>query len=1105
MFLLTPFTGIYISTNMGEQIALAQAIFKLIRSQHHAWWRHQLNEEIPNGNPPDWKEDQDIINSLNLIASSALGGWHQDWRKALRWARRKIPGIHQEVLDRVFSSIREKLATGIPHRISHPTTHSPLPSSSLPRPSFNSSSSPSLELLPNPNLLNGIRDNKIILPPGSTDPDSSSVQVELNTGELRGYALGRVYEHPPTKSRRDIRNLTPDRPIVIGDANIKFLPGISDPQIQIDILPDTKFVEITLILRKGTPVSPYVRKVILSFGFDDRAQNRTALLHKEIQAMLHAAKASFPNAIIFIPVVNFSPNLPIRIRRNIMALNHLIKGTPHPIPRLPQHLFQTDTDNTRWTSSTASSMWQHWMAFLNIQPIHPTPIQEHNHITNLSSRILSRAEINLLSKGLTFVPTWGIPKGTRLELAFDVSQYHRRLKLIAHFGPNPSSLETQLPFQPPSQWEPNWEDLPPELKILIREDIHDTSNLILEPEKPNLTHEEETALQKLSKDTSVVIKPADKGGRVVLMDRVDYIQEGYRQLNDTNYYQKLTTPIYHMTGELIHPILYTLKTSRFINHKQLQYLKGDPLPRPRKFYLLPKIHKPPDSWPIPYKVPSGRPIVSDCGSESYQTAEFIDYFLNPLSTRHQSYLKDTNHFIEKVKNLKLEEPCFLFSMDVESLYTNIDTSIGMKTVEQYFRKYPDPNRPDNQLLQLLHINLTRNDFQFNGEYFLQTRGTAMGKKFAPAYANIYMAHWEETVFPKCPLLPTQFLRFLDDIWGIWQHTQEEFEIFLGILNSHHPTIKLKAILHSESVDFLDTTTFKGPQFLETGRLDLRVYVKPTDTHTLLHRDSFHPSHTFKGILKSQILRFKRICTRIPDFRRAERNLFLALRRRGYSWSLMRSIRNNTLGVDRRLGRTGNPLDKPPIPIVTTYSTYAKQATRKLKENFNHFLSSSTSFQPYRLISAFRKNPNLRDILVTATLPSTDTCGRLPKQRCIIRTATAGRVFRIPRRFPHNISNCVYLLRCNCCQILYVGETRNSLKTRLTAHRQAIRNYPSRQTHVTAHFQRHGLINFHAMVLEHDPSWTIGQRRRREQCWIQRLGTVFPKGLNQKEISNRSEG
>ena len=36
-------------------------------------------------------------------------------------------------------------------------------------------------------------------------------------------------------------------------------------------------------------------------------------------------------------------------------------------------------------------------------------------------------------------------------------------------------------------------------------------------------------------------------------------------------------------------------------------------------------------------------------------------------------------------------------------------------------------RPDKEILKLLEINLTRNDFQFDDKFYLQTKGTAMGK------------------------------------------------------------------------------------------------------------------------------------------------------------------------------------------------------------------------------------------------------------------------------------------------------------------------------------------------------------------------------------------
>lgn len=105
---------------------------------------------------------------------------------------------------------------------------------------------------------------------------------------------------------------------------------------------------------------------------------------------------------------------------------------------------------------------------------------------------------------------------------------------------------------------------------------------------------------------------------------------------------------------------------------------------------------------------------------------------------HDSYLKDTYDFIEKIKDKSFSKHAFVFTVDIESFYTNIDTDLGLDAVGKLFCRFTDNLRPDDEILQLLNINLTRNDFEFNGQHFLQVHGTAMGKKFAPAYANIYM-------------------------------------------------------------------------------------------------------------------------------------------------------------------------------------------------------------------------------------------------------------------------------------------------------------------------------------------------------------------------------
>ncbi|KAF7693726.1 hypothetical protein HF521_007479, partial [Silurus meridionalis] len=139
---------------------------------------------------------------------------------------------------------------------------------------------------------------------------------------------------------------------------------------------------------------------------------------------------------------------------------------------------------------------------------------------------------------------------------------------------------------------------------------------------------------------NIIIKPADKGSATVIMDREQYLWEGYRQLQDRTYYQKLDKPIYPDTVPLVKEIVQILYTKKHINAKQKSYLLGDTEPRSRRFYMLPKIHKDPAKWSKPNEIPPGRPIVSDCGSETYYTAEFLDFYLNPLSTSHPSYLKD---------------------------------------------------------------------------------------------------------------------------------------------------------------------------------------------------------------------------------------------------------------------------------------------------------------------------------------------------------------------------------------------------------------------------------------------------------------------------------
>lgn len=53
-----------------------------------------------------------------------------------------------------------------------------------------------------------------------------------------------------------------------------------------------------------------------------------------------------------------------------------------------------------------------------------------------------------------------------------------------------------------------------------------------------------------------------------------------------------------------------------ISGRQSEYPLGSGTPGPMKFYLLPKIHKDTKVWSLTFQIPSGKPIVLECNSDT---------------------------------------------------------------------------------------------------------------------------------------------------------------------------------------------------------------------------------------------------------------------------------------------------------------------------------------------------------------------------------------------------------------------------------------------------------------------------------------------------------
>ena len=113
------------------------------------------------------------------------------------------------------------------------------------------------------------------------------------------------------------------------------------------------------------------------------------------------------------------------------------------------------------------------------------------------------------------------------------------------------------------------------------------------------------------------------------------------------------------------------------------------------------------------------------------------------------------------------------TLDVTSLYSNIPHSDGIKAYEHFLNLNPEGRGISTESVSdLISTVLTKNHFQFNGDNYLQTMGCAMDTKMTPIYASLFMGNFETTILSQYHQYPLDWLRFLDDIFLIWQYSEK---------------------------------------------------------------------------------------------------------------------------------------------------------------------------------------------------------------------------------------------------------------------------------------------------------------------------------------------
>ena len=515
-------------------------------------------------------------------------------------------------------------------------------------------------------------------------------------------------------------------------------------------------------------------------------------------------------------------------------------------------------------------------------------------------------------------------------------------------------------------------------------------------------------------------------------------------------------------------------------------------------------------------MPEGRPIVSDCGSESYRVSKFIDSYIRPISIKHPAYIKDTYDFIEKIRDQKIPADAVLVTCDVTSLYTNMDIDRTISVARAALDSYSNDKNLNKYLIELLSITLKNNDFSFNDEYFLQTCGTAMGKTYAPGLADLYMQEFDFQACQHFKIKPLLYFRFLDDVIFAWPGSVLELLEFQDFLNSLISGIKI-TFTHSErQVNFLDTTVYKSHFNENECNLSTKVYFKETDTHQLLHKSSFHPKHTFTGVLKSQLLRFKRISSSYNDYYETCKILFTALAKRNYSKRLLRKMR---LDIWKSDDRKPNQTEKQAeiLPIVVPYSDVGTRLAKQWKE----VIKENNTFDKYRPITAYCNGPNLYKKLVrsslsdaTCTRPTTPTessgligavrCNNVRCKACdymvagnVFKSSSNNRTFKLKDSFNCKSSSLVYLINCKRCFQQYVGQTGRTLAHRINQHLTCIRTKQNSPVGLHFNLPNHSIQDFSILAIDliEDNRNALKTRLMKETNWQNLLQTAYPFGIN----------
>ena len=216
-------------------------------------------------------------------------------------------------------------------------------------------------------------------------------------------------------------------------------------------------------------------------------------------------------------------------------------------------------------------------------------------------------------------------------------------------------------------------------------------------------------------------------------------------------------------------------------------------------------------------------------------------------------------------------------MDIKSLYTVIPNNSSLKALAYFLNKRPVLDPPTSTLTLLAELVLTLNAFTFNGDFYQQFGGVAMGSKMGPNYACLFLGYVEERIASQYHgFVPKLHKRYIDDVIGVACCSRVDLENYIRFVSNFHPALQFTHTISDTELSSLGITLRITDDHISTT-----IYYKYTDTLTYLHHQFSHPSHCKKSLPRSQLLRLRCLCSEDSDFLEKGREMVSFFEQRGY--------------------------------------------------------------------------------------------------------------------------------------------------------------------------------------------------------------------------------